>query len=98
MVLHGNSVFVDESLQPFPDQWTYLAGVDRLEFSLVNALYRGADMERLDSGVVMERLQSESLLLLWVLLILFAIVWIYSVVDAFWNGKKIENQVESDIL
>ncbi len=55
-------------------------------------------MDRLDSGIIMEKLQSESLLLLWVLLILFAIVWIYSVLDAFWTGKKIESQAESDSL
>jgi hypothetical protein len=67
-------------------------------FFLVNSLYRGAELGRLDSGTIMEKLQNESLLLLWVLLILFAVVWIYSIVDAFWTGKKIENQVESDIL
>jgi len=27
---HGNSVFVDESFTPFPDQWSYLAALPRL--------------------------------------------------------------------
>jgi hypothetical protein len=31
---------------------------------------------------------------LWVLAILFGVVWLYSVADAFWSGKKMENQGE----
>ena len=64
----------------------------------MNSLFKGVEMDRLDSGIIMEKLQSESLLLLWVLLILFAIIWIYSILDAFWIGKKIESQAESDSL
>jgi TM2 domain-containing membrane protein YozV len=75
----------------------FILGVVKL-FFLVNSLFRGIEMDRLDSGIIMEKLQRESLFLLWVLLILFAIVWIYSVVDAFWTGKKIESQPESDVL
>ncbi len=32
---HGNSVFLDEALQPYPDaaQWTYLASVDKIDAS-----------------------------------------------------------------
>ena len=75
----------------------FILGTIKL-FFLVNSLLKGVAMDRLDSWIIMEKLQSESLLLLWVLLILFAIVWIYSVLDAFWTGKKIESQAESDIL
>ena len=67
-------------------------------FFLMNSLFRGVEMDGFDSLIIMEKLQGESLLLLWVLLILFAIVWIYSVLDAFFTGKKIERQAESDIL
>jgi len=75
----------------------FILGAIKL-FFLVNSLFKGVAMDRLDSGIIMEKLQSESLLLLWVLLILSAIVWIYSVLDAFWTGKKIESQAVSDIL
>jgi hypothetical protein len=34
----GNSVFVDRSLNPWPDQWSFLAGVTRLDSTFVNGL------------------------------------------------------------
>ncbi len=34
----GNSVFVDESFNPIPDQWAYLAGVERIPASLVERI------------------------------------------------------------
>ncbi len=34
----GNSVFVDESFQPYEDQWSYLSGVDKLSYSRVHQL------------------------------------------------------------
>lgn len=34
----GNSVFVDESFNPLRDQWAFLAGVKRIEATLVHAL------------------------------------------------------------
>ncbi|MEK7668552.1 MAG: DEAD/DEAH box helicase family protein [Gemmatimonadota bacterium] len=39
----GNSVFVDQSLAPFPDHWAFLAGVRRLAPDCVRALVDGAD-------------------------------------------------------
>jgi TM2 domain-containing membrane protein YozV len=75
----------------------FILGAIKL-FFLVNSLFGGADKEALNSGLIIEKLQRESLFLLWVLLILFAIVWIYSVVDAFWTGKKIESQEEGNRL
>lgn len=34
----GNSVFVDESFTPWPDQWAFLAGVKRIDAPFVHAL------------------------------------------------------------
>jgi superfamily II DNA or RNA helicase len=34
----GNSVFVDGTLEPWPDQWAFLAGVPRIEPAVVRAL------------------------------------------------------------
>jgi len=75
----------------------FILGVIKL-FFLVNSLFKGVEVDKVDSGIIMEKLQSESLLLVWVLLIPFAIIWIYSILDAFWTGKKIESQAESDSL
>jgi hypothetical protein len=36
----GNSVFVDRNLQPYADQWSYLAGVQRLTADQVESVVR----------------------------------------------------------
>lgn len=35
---HGGSLFVDEQLDPYPDQWTFLSGVQRLSASRVDEI------------------------------------------------------------
>lgn len=39
----GNSVFVDESFAPYPDQWAFLSQATRLGFPFVQALVREAE-------------------------------------------------------
>ena len=39
----GYSVFLDDSLEPVPDQWRYLAGVPRMEPLTVERIVRGAE-------------------------------------------------------
>ncbi len=38
----GNTVFVDDALQPWPDQWAFLANIKRLDAAFVHALADGA--------------------------------------------------------
>ena len=59
---------------------------------VLRALFDGMGFDRLDAKVLAERIQGEDFIILWVLFILFGMVWIYSVVDAFRTGMKIENQ------
>ncbi len=42
--LHGNSVFLDEALNPFPDseQWAYLASVPRIDAAAIDLIVREA--------------------------------------------------------
>ncbi len=65
---------------------------------IIDSLFEGMEINSLDTGVMMERLQGEDFFILWVLLTVFGVVWIYSVLDAFWTGKKIERQAEGDNL
>jgi hypothetical protein len=46
----------------------------------------------LNNAPIGEGLQSQDLIILWLLLGLFAVVWVYSVLDAFWMGKRMENK------
>lgn len=48
---HGNTLFVDEALQPYPDQWAFLAGVPRMEPSAVLALAEEATRTGQVTGV-----------------------------------------------
>ena len=34
----GNTVFVDEAYRPYPDQWTYLAGLQRIPFATIERI------------------------------------------------------------
>lgn len=50
---YGNSVFVDERLQPFADQWAFLASLPRLSPREVNALVNDAQTKNRVLGVRM---------------------------------------------
>jgi len=69
----------------------FIAGTVKL-ILIISSLLRGQAIDRLDSIVIMERLQGEDFSTIWVLLILFGIVWLYSVLDAFREGKKIDEE------
>jgi hypothetical protein len=75
----------------------FVAGTIKLAFT-IRSLFQGSEMTQLNSGTVGERLQGQDFMLLWVLLILFGVVWLYSVIDAFWTGKKMESRGEGGDL
>ncbi len=74
----------------------FIAGAVKLSLT-IKSMLTGSGDSRLNSKVIMERLQGEDFSILWFLLLAFAIVWVYSVLDAFWRGKKLEGQTEDDI-
>lgn len=49
--MNGNSVFVDEALMPWPDQWAFLSSIRRLTKARVEALARDAEMRGRVTGV-----------------------------------------------
>ena len=71
----------------------FVTGTIKLAFT-IKSLFQGSETIRLNSTTLGERLQGEDFTLLWALAILFGVVWVYSVVDAFWSGKKMEDQGE----
>ena len=54
------------------------------------------DMNQADPGMIMARLRAEDLSIFWCLLMAFAVLWFYSVLDAYLRGKKIDQSVEGD--
>jgi TM2 domain-containing membrane protein YozV len=75
----------------------FVAGTVRLAFT-IRSLFQGSEITRLNSATMSERLQGEDFTLLWVLVILFGVVWLYSVIDAFWAGKEMESHGEGGDL
>ena len=71
----------------------FVAGTIKLAFT-IKSLFQDSEMTGLNATTLGERLQGEDFTLLWVLAILFAIVWLYSVLDAYWSANKMENQGE----
>ncbi len=55
----GNSVFVDQSFNPWPDQWAFLAGVKRIDATLVHALADEASRRGQVIGVRMSDIEDE---------------------------------------
>jgi hypothetical protein len=45
-------------------------------------------------GTLLDRLGAEDLSPLWYLLAAFAVVWLYSVIDAYRTGKKMDREGE----
>lgn len=50
---HGNSVFIDEAMVPYPDQWAYLAAIEPLSHTRVEDLVQQAERRDQVLGVRM---------------------------------------------
>lgn len=50
---HGNSVFIDDSLRPFDDQWAFLSGLPRTTRAALTSLVRAAEQDGRILGVRM---------------------------------------------
>ncbi|MGD8227402.1 MAG: hypothetical protein PVH82_13805 [Desulfobacteraceae bacterium] len=72
----------------------FVAGTIKLAFT-IRSLLHASETTQLNSRILLERLQGEDFTLLWILGILFGVVWLYSVADAFWSGKKMKNKGEA---
>lgn len=57
----GNSVFLDDSLEPIPDQWRYMASIPRVEPLTVERIVRGAEKTGNVVGVRMSLVDEDSL-------------------------------------
>ena len=61
-------------------------------YGIIRAVLKGASQQPLAPGVIIGRLKAEDFTALWCLLAIFGMVWLYSVVDAYVVGKKIDNR------
>jgi len=73
----------------------FVAGIVRL-VCLFNAIFRSGGIDISDSQMVLARLRAEDTSLLWVMASLFVLLWIYSVVDAYAGGRRMDEMEEKD--
>lgn len=69
----------------------FIVGTIKLFFILQSAI-ADINADRLNTASIGEWLSEQDLTLMWLLLGLLAIVWIYSILDAFWVGRELERQ------
>jgi TM2 domain-containing membrane protein YozV len=56
----------------------------------MNHLVTDSDMVNIDLNKIAEKIANEDLSLISILALCFVLMWIYSIIDAFWIGWKIE--------
>lgn len=59
-------------------------------YQIVKTIFKDIEILKLDSTLIADRLRAEDLSTLWYVVMAFAILWLYSVLDAFWVGKKMD--------
>ncbi len=59
-------------------------------YKIMDDLFMSAKADHSGSLSMMDRIQKEDFAFLWILLAAFTILWLYSVIDAFLEGRKID--------
>ncbi len=67
----------------------FVLGVIRL-YGILNTAFDGIDLRNPDTSLIIDRLMAENPSVLWGLTISLGILWLYSVVDAYLSGRKID--------
>ena len=71
----------------------FVAGIIKF-IRLVHSLFAAGTIDISDSEQIMARLRAEDLTTLWVMTALFLLIWIYSVVDAYVRGRRMDEMEE----
>ena len=75
----------------------FIAGIIKL-YTMIRSSADVDAMSLSGSGTITERLRAQDDSLLWCLVAAFAVVWLYSVVDAYLTGKRIDQRGEGNHL
>jgi len=67
----------------------FVVGCIKLAF-LINSVAASASSMGADTQSFLQAIREENLGLLWILVALFAVIWLYSVIDAFISGRRLE--------
>ncbi len=65
-------------------------------YIMIASAFKGLDINAASSKIIMQRLGAEDTSVIWFLLVIFSILWLYSVLDAFIAGMKIDQSGKND--
>ena len=71
----------------------FVAGIIKF-IRLIHSLFAAGTIDISDPEQIMARLRAEDLTTLWVMTALFLLIWIYSVVDAYVRGRRMDEMEE----
>ena len=74
----------------------FIAGTVKLAL-LITSIVSPHVVTDLNTTVVMNNLKNEDPRMIYFLVITFGCLWLYSIVDAFWYGRKIDTATKDDI-
>jgi TM2 domain-containing membrane protein YozV len=75
----------------------FVGGCIKLAF-LISSVAANASSMGGDPQSFLQAIGEENLGSLWILVALFAVIWIYSVLDAFFSGRRLEAEKRYEIL
>jgi hypothetical protein len=67
----------------------FVGGIFQL-YRLIRALANKSALELSRPSEILTQIESKDVILVWILFSLFLLVWIYSILDAFIRGRKID--------
>ena len=74
----------------------FIAGIIKLVY-LIHSIFRSGNIDIADTEMIMARLRAEDLTLLWAMAVLFVLLWVYSVVDAYVGGRRIDEMEKGNL-
>jgi len=75
----------------------FVAGIIRL-LQIIHSVFRSGHTDLSDPQSLMARLGAEDPTMLWILGVVFVILWVYAVVDAYRGGKKMDQLETGDLM
>jgi uncharacterized membrane protein len=75
----------------------FVGGCIKLAFIITSIMASTSSMTG-DPQSFMQTIKAEHLGSLWILVALFVVIWVYSVIDAFLSGRKLEARKRHEIL
>lgn len=74
----------------------FIVGVIKLA-RLIHSLFGAGNIDISDPERIMARLRAEDLTVLWAMAALFLLIWVYSVVDAYMGGRRMDETEQRDL-